>query len=241
MSDQPPPPPPPSSGGGDHRSSKADAKAAKAHAKAMRPWYKKKRWIGLIALVLLVGISAVASGGDDDDETPTAAGGGATERQDSDEDSGDGGDEECPPTGDDTRNQCLYPDRPDSQSDDHEQLVGGSVRLAGFTATLNSVEFQPAADFTEDCVLVDVTVENRDDSAQPYNTFDWRIQTEGGQVLDPGFCSFGADNNIGSGDLVTGGTVNGTVGFEVAPGTYFIIYKPDPFSSARGIWQVEVG
>lgn len=40
---------------------------------------------------------------------------------------------------------------------------------------------------------------------------------------------------------MSGGTVNGTVGFEVEAGTYFGIYKPDPFTAARGIWQVEAG
>lgn len=56
---------------------KAAAKAAKAYAKATRPWYKKKRWIGAIALAAIVGISAANSGGSststNDDTAPTAA------------------------------------------------------------------------------------------------------------------------------------------------------------------------
>jgi hypothetical protein len=43
------------------KEAKAAAKAAKVHAKAMRPWYKKKRFI-LLALIIL-GIGAAASGG----------------------------------------------------------------------------------------------------------------------------------------------------------------------------------
>jgi hypothetical protein len=50
---------------------RADAKAAKAYAKASRPWYKKKRW-WLAAAVLVVIIGSAAAGGGSD-ETPTTA------------------------------------------------------------------------------------------------------------------------------------------------------------------------
>lgn len=45
------------------RSPKADAKAAKAYYKASRPWYKKKRWIALIALAVIILISVISSHG----------------------------------------------------------------------------------------------------------------------------------------------------------------------------------
>jgi len=46
------------------KEAKADAIAAKAKAKALRPWYVKKRVIVPVALVLLIGVnSAINSGG----------------------------------------------------------------------------------------------------------------------------------------------------------------------------------
>ena len=33
---------------------------------------------------------------------------------------------------------------------------------------------------------VNVRIENRDDQTQSFNPFDWRLQTPGGQVIDPG-------------------------------------------------------
>jgi hypothetical protein len=68
MSIQPPMPPSPplapqASEPQNHRNAKANAKAAKAYAKAQRPWFKKKRFIGLGALVLLVVIIVLANGG----------------------------------------------------------------------------------------------------------------------------------------------------------------------------------
>lgn len=222
---QPPPPATP----GDPADAKAQAKASKAYAKAMRPWWKKKRFIIPLALVLIIVIAAVAGGGGDDDDAEPVTGG-----------------DDAPPaeeSGDpsDTRNLSLYPDRPDRQDDDHEAEVGDSVRLAGYTATVDSGAFtQRLNDFeTEGYIVVDVTVANRDSSAQPYNTFDWRIQTPSGQVLDPCIC---AEDQLGSGDLVEGGEVSGRVIFEQpdASGSYFVIYKPDPINSARGIWQIDV-
>jgi hypothetical protein len=43
---------------------KAAAKAAKAYAKATRPWFKKKRFIIPIAVVAVVAIAAAGTGGD---------------------------------------------------------------------------------------------------------------------------------------------------------------------------------
>jgi hypothetical protein len=54
---------------------KADAKAAKAYAKAMRPWYKKKRFLLPLGLVLLVvAVSLGSSGSGDNDGTGGTSG-----------------------------------------------------------------------------------------------------------------------------------------------------------------------
>lgn len=57
----------------ERRQAKADAKAQKSREKALRPWYKKKRFIiplGLLALIILI---SVGSGGDDGDPGETIA------------------------------------------------------------------------------------------------------------------------------------------------------------------------
>ena len=57
------------------RDAKAEAKAAKARAKAMRPFYAKKRFIIPAALVALIVVVALASGGggEGNDSQPVAA------------------------------------------------------------------------------------------------------------------------------------------------------------------------
>jgi hypothetical protein len=84
----------------DTQDAKADAKAAKARAKAQRPWYKKKRWIALLAIVALAVIGMATSGGDGDDtqtatdsqEQGSAEAGGSDADQSAD--AGSGGDED---------------------------------------------------------------------------------------------------------------------------------------------------
>lgn len=52
---------------------KAAAKAAKAYAKATRPWFKKKRFIIPIAVVVVVIAIAVGSGGNGTDDGTTSS------------------------------------------------------------------------------------------------------------------------------------------------------------------------
>ena len=61
----------PPSDGDDYKNAKANARAAKAYAKAQRPWFKKKRFIIPIAFVAISIIGGISGGGDD--KTPTAS------------------------------------------------------------------------------------------------------------------------------------------------------------------------
>lgn len=60
----------------DARTAKAEAQAAKAKAKAMRPWYLKKRWWLVGAVVVIVAIAVGSSGGSDSSSDTAATSGG---------------------------------------------------------------------------------------------------------------------------------------------------------------------
>ena len=71
--------------GPGRKDAKAEVKAAKAYAKAQRPWYKKKRWIFSILILLVIVAAAGGSGGgggtdsgggDNGSETASEDGGG---------------------------------------------------------------------------------------------------------------------------------------------------------------------
>jgi len=65
----------PPQGQGGYRDAKAQAKGAKAYAKAQRPWYKKKRFIIPLAfVVLIIAVSVGGSGGDDPNNVATDTG-----------------------------------------------------------------------------------------------------------------------------------------------------------------------
>ncbi len=67
--------PPPPNESYNPKQAKAQAKADKAHAKAMRPWYAKKRFWVLGAVVLFVIVGIATSGGSDDDKNVEATAG----------------------------------------------------------------------------------------------------------------------------------------------------------------------
>ncbi|MCB0963966.1 MAG: DUF4352 domain-containing protein [Acidimicrobiales bacterium] len=274
--DAPPPPnqgggfpPPPGQGGGppagysnDPKEAKAQAKAAKAHAKAVRPWYKKKRFIlgGILAVIIVIAIAAGGGGGDDEDGADSVASNdaaAAVEQAGSEDSTPEAADEStsqdedeseaaptvaCKDAGPDqdldTERQGLFPDRPDVQGSDHEAELGDCVRLAGYTTFVEGASVVPQ-EFGDPVLVVNVRIQNRDDSAQSYNTFDWSLLTPGGTVIDPTFTL--DDSSLDSGDLVNGGEVAGNVAFDATdPGVYYVIYKPDPFNDVRGIWKVEI-
>lgn len=56
---------------GGYRDAKAQAKGAKAYAKAQRPWYKKKRFLIPLVLIAIIAAFSAASGGEDETTTAT--------------------------------------------------------------------------------------------------------------------------------------------------------------------------
>jgi hypothetical protein len=77
MSSIPPPGPPGGQPEYPIRNPKAEAKADKAYAKAMRPWYKKKRYMIPLAVVALFAIIGALGGGGDDNTTAQPSGSGS--------------------------------------------------------------------------------------------------------------------------------------------------------------------
>lgn len=134
----------------------------------------------------------------------------------------------------------VDPSNPDAQKEDQNAAIGESVKLSGYTTAVTAASFRgEISEFEDEGYLVaDVSISNRDDKAQPYNYFDFKLQTPTGQVLDPTFATI--DGLLQSGDLIKGGSVAGKIVWEVgaAKGDFFIIYKPDPFDAARGLWKV---
>ena len=153
---------------------RADAKAEKAYAKASRPWYKKKRFIIPIALVVLIGI--VAAVGGETETGPTVVGGGdsSSENSSSEGDGSSGGSNKA-------------------GSKSNPLAVGQTVELEGTRYTVESAKrsqrvggqfFQEKANGV--FVTVELTVENKknetktfsDEAAKFISTDDKRYSTD---------------------------------------------------------------
>jgi hypothetical protein len=74
-----PPPAPnsasPSNAPWSAKEAKAIAKAAEARVKELRPWYRKKRYLFIIAILLVIGLSVASSRGSKDDASPKTVSG----------------------------------------------------------------------------------------------------------------------------------------------------------------------
>ena len=200
------------------KEAKADAKAAKAKAKAMQPWYKKKRVIIPALLVLLIALIAIGTGSDSNDSTTANNSAGTSE-------------------------EFRFSDRPDKQDVDVEVLPGEAAEIEGMSMTVDSFEYKASlnefetASNGEEYLVVTVSLVNNSDEVKAYNAFNYRVQTDGGQVLDASFS--GEDDDLSSGDLVAGGSVKGSIVFEVPQedGNQYLLWAPS-YSSQRGVVQL---
>lgn len=143
-----------------------------------------------------------------------------------------------------TSKTYRFSERADKQSTDLELLAGETGVVDGRKLTIVSVDKKTSLGEYMDApsgkiyIVANVTIENVSDRTQTYNPYDFRLQTASGQVIDP---YYGIDNQLNSGDLVSGGKVSGNVFFEAPAeaGNQYIIYKPNPVISDRIIVQVK--
>lgn len=143
---------------------KAAAKAAKAYAKASRPWFKKKRYIGTLALVVIIGIVAATSGGGSDGgPEKVAAGSGSTGADTASEDNKAG-------------------------SKGNPIELGETVKLEGTQYTVKSAKTSETVgnEFSKQTaggvfVVVELTIENTKDETKTFLSNAVKFQTNEGK------------------------------------------------------------
>jgi TM2 domain-containing membrane protein YozV len=142
--------------------------------------------------------------------------------------------------------QYRFADRADRQPKDVEVLPGEPATVNGMKMTVTKVTYKTqlsdydTAESGKTYLVAEVQLENTSTKTQPYNEFDFRVQTAGGQVLDHTIV-FSSTNPLNSGDLVSGGKVAGQVVFQVPleNGHQYIIWKPNAFNADRAIVQAK--
>jgi hypothetical protein len=131
----------------------------------------------------------------------------------------------------------IDPTNPGARSQDDVLGVGEPVRISGFTTTVRKARFvdtlegYPPGHY----LVLEVTIENRDDRPQTLMRSAWSVQQPASGVVPP----IDVDPPL-SGSVEANATVSGTVVFQLAgePGDHFVLYRPDPLDEARGVWPV---
>lgn len=191
---------------------------------------KKKSWFArhkvlstILGLILLIIIVSALSGGDKSSNSSGSSNGSSNS-------SGE--------------KVYKFADRADKQEKDVEVLPNEVATVDGVKLTVTAVEYKTSmsefetADAGKTYVVADVIMENTSDRTKPYNSFNFRMQTAGGQVLDSTYAT--TTTPLNSGDIVSGGKAQGQVVFEVPveEGHQYIIWKPG-FGSERAIIQAK--
>lgn len=183
-------------------------------------WFKRHKVLTVILAAIVIGGIAASSGGGSNN--------GASGNKSSD-----------------VAKTYKFDDRADKQKEDVEVLPGETATVGGVKMTLTGVEYKTSlsdyekAEAGKTYVVANVALENTSDKTQPYNTFDFRIQTASGQVLDGTFAT--VSSPLGSGDMVAGGKASGKIVFEVPveSGHQYVIWKPSAVDAARAIVRVK--
>ncbi|MBP3043715.1 DUF4352 domain-containing protein [Arthrobacter jiangjiafuii] len=207
--------------------SKARAAADKAYTKASRPWFKKKRFI-LALIVLLIIVISVATGGDDSDSaadtttTPGTAG------------QAPAGESAAPAEA--APAEDAAPAFPGAEKSDVIGQAGEALVLGDITVTSTPMIDGDATLGATLCT--NTTVQNASDKTIDFNSFDWKLQSPSGTIINATF--MGSDNLLSSGQVAPGGTATGDTCFENKTGEagqYVVLYEPIlAFFSDRGAW-----
>ncbi len=219
--------------GRDARAQAAAQRAAdKAYRKASRPWYKKKRFVIPGALVAL-SIFGSAGGGSDTVETDTFAEAPVAAPA---EVAAPAAPKAAAPKPAAPKPAAPKPQYPGAQEDDTVVAAGAAVKLSGWTTTATPLT-RTTGSIDDAIICSNVTMVNRDDETQDYNSLSWKLQAPNGSVVDT---TYTGQNDLEFAGLAPGGQVSKRVCFddeEFPPGQFVLSWQPDVFSSTdRGVW-----
>jgi len=218
----------------DYRSDQAELKAAKARAKALRPWYKKKRYIlgaPLAALFILGAIGSATSTEEEGDPAETAAVSSGSQTQASTSGT-------APEAPSETTAVKPAPTEEPTQTPEAPPGIGDLIEVGSLDLAILSVEQYDSAQhnmFNEANVRVQFTATNSrggDNSEYNISAFYFSLVDDNGVAHDPDFCASCPDEFVDV-DLIRGGTYTGYLYFEVPSGASLVELLYAPFLSGN--------
>lgn len=217
------------------KDAKAQAAADKAYRKASRPWFKKKRFILPLILVVIIIITSVSNGGNKktaDAGTAPLVGQTAQAADKPAEKAAD----KTPAAAAPAPASPAAAAFPGAKKSDVIGQAGEALKLGDVTVTSAAIVNGDATLGATLCTPVSLTNGSKD--TIDFNTYDWKLQSPGGTIVDPTIV--GSENMLRSGQIVPGGSTTGDVCFDnKAPesGKYVVLYSPMfKLFSARAAW-----
>ena len=120
--------------------------------------------------------------------------------------------------------------------------VGDSVDLKGTIITITEFKKSEGGDFDKpkegmEYIIVYVKIDNNSDSKISYNPFYFKMQNSKGQLTDQAFTIVDSDTALSSGELISGGEIEGTITFEqpIDDSELILIYQPGLFNESKVI------
>ena len=216
-----------------------------------KTWTNKTKTIitaAIIGLAVVMGIIGAVSGGSSSDSSSpaTTAATQSTTGGGSQTTTAPASNKTCKDTPNtesfDSKKQGLYPSRAGVTKTDHEAAVGDCVRISGATTYVTGADITTDSITNKQGIIVSVSETNRDKSTKSYNALDWKLQTPQGTIENMTIIFGDNTKSLSAGELVTGGSVEGTVAFDYAgPGTYYVLYEPVlSMGSDVGVWGITV-
>lgn len=218
-----------------------------------KTWTNKTKTIitaAIIGLAVVMGIIGAVSGGSSSDSSSpaTTAATQSTTGGGSQTTTAPASNKTCKETPNtesfDSKKQDLYPERAGVTKTDHEAAVGDCVRISGATTYVTGFKVVDSPGYNDGkLIVISMSETNRDPKPKSYTTYDWNLQTPKGILADPdsSWSVYNPEETaLGSAEMVTGTTVEGTVGFKYAgPGRYYVIFDAT-FQNDRGVWALDV-
>lgn len=203
----------------------AQAAAYKAYLKASRPWFKKKRFIIPLVIVLLIILTNALSAGKED--TPAVPSPGVS------------GTAPAPSTDASGVPVAAAPAAPSflgAEDGDVVGQAGAALKLDDATATATPITRGDATFGPTVCTTA--TLVNGSKDQIMFSILDWKLQTPDGLIVSPTL--LGSDNLLSSGEIAAGGKASGDVCFDnknKEAGQFIVLYEPLwAFSSDRAAW-----
>lgn len=213
------------------RGAKAQAKADKAYRMAMRPWFKKKRFILPLALVAVIGFANAANGGGNEDTVANGSSASSTVQQAEAAAPSQKAEVAAPSQ----KAEKKAPAFPGAEESDIIGNAGAALKMGDITVTSTALDKGKTILGATLCTAV--SVKNGSDETIDFNSWDWKLQSPGGTIKNITFG--GSDDTIGGGEIAPGGSTKGDVCFEAKDekGQYVVLYEPVfKFFSDRAAW-----